>query len=324
MPNSASYPFDHVKADVIFRSCDDVDFRIFKLFLTLASPFFESMFELPQPLDENADSEPKDGLPVISVSEDSRTLDILFRFCYPSTLAEDPNLNNLGDVVKVLGAARKYALEIIERRVGQALANPDILEKEPLRCFAIARHSGLQQQAKIAAKYTLHQPLIPTWIPEIELITATDLLSLLDYHQKCSIAVARLAKDFSWITSHYSSAQGCFWLYEEVDKNQKNPYGRSTHTSSPPSPPSPKYNLWPRNDRRYYAWWTTYMDVTLASLKDRPSRATVFEGLDSCIQSARASGTCADHIAANMTEFAQLFANEVEKLTSNIKLLMNF
>ncbi|EGN97073.1 hypothetical protein SERLA73DRAFT_140972 [Serpula lacrymans var. lacrymans S7.3] len=33
----------------------------------------------------------KVGLPVISVTENSKTLDTLLRFCCPSTLAEDPS-----------------------------------------------------------------------------------------------------------------------------------------------------------------------------------------------------------------------------------------
>ena len=43
----ASEPFDHAKADIILRSSDNIDFHVFKLFLSLASPFFEDMFNIP-------------------------------------------------------------------------------------------------------------------------------------------------------------------------------------------------------------------------------------------------------------------------------------
>ncbi|EGN96989.1 hypothetical protein SERLA73DRAFT_140858 [Serpula lacrymans var. lacrymans S7.3] len=167
----APSPFDHPKADIILRSSDNVDFRVFKLFLSLASPFFEAMFELPQPSPESSGDEVKDGLAVISVTEDSSTLNTFLRFCYPSTLAEDPNLEELTDVVKVLDAARKYSLELIEKKVGHALGSPAVLEKEPFRAFAIACHSKLENETRIAAKSTLHYSLIPPVIKELDLIT---------------------------------------------------------------------------------------------------------------------------------------------------------
>lgn len=113
----AAAPFDHAKADIILRSSDNIDFRVFKLFLSLASSFFESLFELPQPTETSEDQEIKDGLAVVRVPENSKTLDLLLRFCYPCTLAEDPKLEVLKDVVDVLEAARKYALDVIEGKV---------------------------------------------------------------------------------------------------------------------------------------------------------------------------------------------------------------
>ncbi|KIJ65518.1 hypothetical protein HYDPIDRAFT_39453 [Hydnomerulius pinastri MD-312] len=157
----AATPFDHAKADIILRSSDNINFRIFKLFLSLASPFFETLFDIPQPIEESEEQEMKDGLPVIPVSEDSKTLDALLRFCYPCTLADDPNFEDLRDVVSVLEAAKKYSLDAIEKKAAQAVSNPKLLEAEPLRCFAIAHHGQLREETILAAKYTLRQPLIP-------------------------------------------------------------------------------------------------------------------------------------------------------------------
>jgi hypothetical protein len=69
----AASPFDHAKADVIIRSADNIDFRVFKLFLSLAFPFFDTLFDIPQPIEESEEQEIKDGLAVIPVSEDSKT-----------------------------------------------------------------------------------------------------------------------------------------------------------------------------------------------------------------------------------------------------------
>ena len=106
----ATAPFDHAKADIILRSSDNVDFRIFKLFLSLAFSSFEPLFESPQPTEASGDREIKDGLIVVHVRESlSKTLDTLLRFCYPCTLAEDPELEVLKDLVDVLEASRKYS-----------------------------------------------------------------------------------------------------------------------------------------------------------------------------------------------------------------------
>ncbi|KAI5980460.1 hypothetical protein F5J12DRAFT_732678 [Pisolithus orientalis] len=138
-PALALPPFDHVKADVILRSSDGVDFRIFRLFLSLASPFFETLLDLPQPSEEtDTDMEIKDGLPVIPVSEDSKTLDSLLRFCYPCTLAEDPVLEDFRELIYVLDAAKKYSLDAIQQAVRKSLFIPKILEMNSLCCFAVA------------------------------------------------------------------------------------------------------------------------------------------------------------------------------------------
>ena len=69
----ADAPFDHSLADVILRSSDKIDFRVFKLFLSLASPVFETMFSLPQPTEGvNPDEGTTDKLPVMPLSEDAK------------------------------------------------------------------------------------------------------------------------------------------------------------------------------------------------------------------------------------------------------------
>ncbi|KAF8545682.1 hypothetical protein OG21DRAFT_1428849 [Imleria badia] len=208
-PTHATAPFDHAQADIILHSSDNIDFRVFKLFLSLASPFFETLFNIPQSADETVEQEVKDGLAVISVTEDNKTLDALLCFCYPCTLADDPNLEVLNDAKDVIEAARKYSLNVIEKKARKAIVNPKILEVEPLRCFVIAHRGHLREETLLAARYMLTQPLIPSWFQEIELLTATNLLSLLTYHKKCGEAIYALKHDLSWITSHYGSLEAC-------------------------------------------------------------------------------------------------------------------
>ncbi|KAI6106064.1 hypothetical protein EDD16DRAFT_205285 [Pisolithus croceorrhizus] len=100
----------------------------------------------------------KDGLHVILVSEDSKTLNSLLRFCYPCTLPEDPMLEDSAEIVNVLDAVQKCSIGAIQ--------SAD-------ECILVAR-------------YTLREPLITGWFKEIELITSAELLSLLTCRQECS------------------------------------------------------------------------------------------------------------------------------------------
>ncbi|KAG1774139.1 hypothetical protein EV702DRAFT_547955 [Suillus placidus] len=265
------------------------------------------MFELPQPA-VGTNDDTKDGLPVISVQEDSKTLDTFLRFCYPSTLAEDPSLENLTDIKAIVGAARKYSLNLIERKVCQALTSPKVLEAEPLRCFAIARSARLKHETITAARYTLRQPLIPAWFAEIEMITASDLLALLTYHKKCSIAVAPLLLNFDWVTSHYGSSNGGNWLVPDCRCERRT---------------DAKVKLW--RDAPL-SWWATYMEETFNLLRDTPSGGIVKSEAEKMIQRVRRGNcaTCSAGVKANMEEFSDLLALNVEKATASIKLVIGF
>jgi hypothetical protein len=313
METCATTPFDHAKADIILRSADGVEFRVFTLFLSLASPVFKTLFGLPQAPDATTNQEMKDGLAVIAVSEDSKTLDSFLRFCYPSALAEDPSLENLTDVLSVLAAARKYSLDLIERKVCQALVNPKVLETEPLRCFAISRNARLKHETIIAARHTLRQPLIPAWCAEIDLITASDLLALLTYHKKCSIAVQTLW-NFKWITDHYRSENGCKWIFASGNGYNGCRCGRVEDR---------RFFLW---GDRTVTWWTTYIQEVFELLKDSPSGDTVRIAADMTVQKVRGASctACSGRVGENMAEFSNLLAQKVEEIVEEIELEMDF
>ena len=305
-------PFDHVKADIILRSSDNIDFRIFRLFLSLASPFFETLFDIPQPAEENGDQELKDGLPVISVTEDSKTLDALLRFCYPCTLADDPKLEVLQDAMDILEAARKYSLDVIEKKALKALVNPQILEAEPLRCFVIAHRGRLREETLLAARYTLTQPLIPSWFQEIELLTAADLLSLLTYHKRCGDAVYELRLDLSWITSHYGSSEACSWL--------SGYHYRPANCGCPrlDSDAAARYKLeWFNYTCR---WWEDFMEETFTALRDKPCKETVKAIAEKTVQTvkARNCAVCSPMITEGMRDFLEMFGRKIDEMVSQV------
>ena len=62
--NLAEAPFDDARADLILESSDEVHFRIFQSFLSLASPVFTDMFNIPSP-----PSQKLDEIQVVRISE---------------------------------------------------------------------------------------------------------------------------------------------------------------------------------------------------------------------------------------------------------------
>ncbi|KAL4062561.1 hypothetical protein J3A83DRAFT_4381731 [Scleroderma citrinum] len=311
MPQPSS-PFDHPKADVILRSSDNVDFHIFKLFLSLASPFFEALFDIPQPSEEKlGDMEMKNGLPIIPVSEDSRTLDALLRFCYPCTLTQNPPLNHFKDVVNVLEAAKKYSLNEVEKAICEALFNPKILEVDSLRCFAVARRAHLHDQTIMAAKYSLREPLIPGWFEEIELVTAADLLALLTYHQKCGSALQQLHLSFSWIEQHYQNRNAVLWIYGE---------GTGRACGCPRAKVAKLFNGQPT------LWWEEFMDATFQALKDKPCANTVHKMVEKTIEGVRRCNchSCSPGIATVISGFTDLFVKQVNELVSEVDLPLRY
>ncbi|CCM02519.1 uncharacterized protein FIBRA_04621 [Fibroporia radiculosa] len=193
----SSYPFTKSTADVIMRTSDGVDFKVHRLILSEASPFFEGMFALPQPpptpnndVDthtslaspttttssndgNNAPTSRQDDLPVILVTEPSEIIDALLRLCYPFS---PPVFATVDAIAAVLEAARKYALDGVVARVA----------------FAAAWHLRLHTEAAAAARGTLrHRAPISSWDKEISLDA---VFLLMEYRARCVAAAIEFVR----------------------------------------------------------------------------------------------------------------------------------
>ncbi|KAH8093158.1 hypothetical protein BXZ70DRAFT_442543 [Cristinia sonorae] len=150
---TAAAPFHGPKSDVILRTSDHVDFYSHKLLLSLASPFFDSMFTLPQadaPLTPHPDfGASLDGslIPIIPLAEDGHTIEHLLRICYPVTdPASSPDVVFVG---KVLEAALKYDIDVAATLLKSQLQV--FVSTEPLQVFVIACRLKLESEASLAA-----------------------------------------------------------------------------------------------------------------------------------------------------------------------------
>ncbi|KAI0794173.1 hypothetical protein C8Q74DRAFT_561290 [Fomes fomentarius] len=178
----APYPFDKPGADIILRTCDGVDFRVYSHVLILASSFFETMLSLPQSQSQNEDSEAIDGCPVIPVSEDSETLETVLRICYP--IDQDDPSRSLMQIEKALKAALKYDMGMpVKVLQKELIAGTDT---DALRTWAIACRTGLEDAARHAARtLTDRQSLDITTLvaADLEGITAAEYFRLREFYR---------------------------------------------------------------------------------------------------------------------------------------------
>lgn len=300
MPSEAKAPFNNAKADIVLLSSDNVNFRVFRCILALASPFFEAMFDLPQPQRNHSADETFDGLDMIQVSENSRTLDMLLRFCYPAAV-KDPSLKDTNDVEKVLEAAMKYGMEEVEERVRKAMVAPSLLERNSVRIFAIACRYGLEPEAETAARYSLHHPA-PT-----QDTFATALLpnhisqGLVTYRSKCSHAARTLCDNLDWLKQSQTHSFYEWWT-NCCPCDSKADVRYLTH------------GTYPRD------WWADYMDETSVALEESPCGAALTKNLAKAVERANSCPSCRRRAHSQMVQFTGTFARELDKVIAEIPL----
>ena len=126
--------------DVVLRSSDGIDFRVDSTVLRRASPFFASMFQLPQP--NNQPSEP------IPMMESGVVLDDILRSIYPSTILPTPSSAEhalaLSRAVQRLDISNPPLSDTITQYIGSI---------EPsIRAWALALNVGDVEARKMAVK----------------------------------------------------------------------------------------------------------------------------------------------------------------------------
>jgi hypothetical protein len=205
MPTDAPPPFDDPDADIILRSCDGVQFRTYKLLLSLASPIFKDMLTIPQPQLRDED---QGNVPVVDLTETSTTIHNLLCCYHPAIDPFDTHdAKSLSEIADFAQAAQKYEMRLANNTALRLLVQPRFLEAEPLRIFVFAYRLQAKAEARLAAKYTLRRPLlIQGSFTELELVNAMVLFRIQLYHQKCTRAAAKAARSHNWIVEGRSLA----------------------------------------------------------------------------------------------------------------------
>lgn len=142
--------FDDEDANIIVRSSDGVDFRLYKNVLAKASPVFRDMFTLPASPSSSSESQ---NPQTISLSETAETLDALFRLCYP---VEHPVFTAFEHLRAVLEAAEKYDIASLAGNLKEYFVH--FLDSEPLRTYATGYFLQSREITRAAAKRLLEDP----------------------------------------------------------------------------------------------------------------------------------------------------------------------
>jgi BTB/POZ domain len=295
-------PFDDADADAILRSSDRVDFLVYKIILSKASPVFKSMFALPQP---GADIK-QDSRLVIEVTENSKIIAPLLSAIYPDTLAMADSLS-LKDYIAVLDMARKYDMGTTSRRlIAGTASNP--LRGDPFEAFCAAYSCELGDAAQIAARASLKHRLTLDNIGEkLQYINGSALHKLWKHHRACSVAAIKgiSSRNFLWI----SPAQA--------------PWSGATSTDCRCSKRS--FRLGPDWDRTTWSAnssWDGYIDRALVALKEHPcSEAITDQRILRPSYHVRMCDECRQRICG-LSEFSRMLGEEVERIVSKVRELL--
>ena len=297
------HPFDHPNADVILRSSDKepVDFRVYKLLLSLASPFFSELFSLPQSPIPSLPDECRDpgSLPIVQMTEDRETLHLLLSLCFPISVCKIPHFSSLQEIQKVIEAAFKLEMEGLQRYLRTELISLRFIEAQPLRVFAIAYRYGWDKEARMAARYTLRHHMNPTFFMELGYISGATYYRLQEYHRMCGeVASSRVTLQpalaehddgWTWIT--------CQRCPGTMTNNRDFPDVRS--------------------------WWARWIHKVAEEVRVRPWGDAVkkWDILKDALRQADACPNCAKRAREDLEAFSLMLAVDIEKDISLVRVL---
>ena len=200
---TSAYPFTADDADIVIRaSRSDVprEFRLHKTILSITSPVFKGMFDIPQPISSTTLTGPE--IPVIDLDETPKDLELFLRMIYPF---EFPRMPTLDAIVHAFGMLDKY--EVGGRplqTLRSLLVSPRFLEHEPIKVYSIACHWKFKEEADLAAPYTSH-------LNVTSLAKTEDLQRMtgVEYHRLISLSKQRKLRCAADINGWGIPSTGC-------------------------------------------------------------------------------------------------------------------
>lgn len=212
MPYTVPEELNDQNGDIILRSSDQVEFRVFQWPLQHLYPVFSDMFHLPNPASLPKSSAP----PTVQMDETAAVVEALLRLSYP---IDPPIVQDICTMVPIIEAIIKLQAE---RRCKWwiRMTAVKLIPTNPWAMYAILLALGrkscdynLEEEIRIAARETLGRPIVRPW-DEARLITAADYDRLLVYHSECKNAFLESQEEmweeaerqWPWFSPHCSSA----------------------------------------------------------------------------------------------------------------------
>ena len=294
---------------VILKSSDNAYLRASRALLSLASPILKDMIALPA-------EELKDDLPVIQLTEHSRTLEHLISICGQKWI-KDPIIPSISQFGEVMTAAKAYrmdgAMQIIER----LLVDSPLLKQEVLGCFALGKYFGLQQLAQAAAEHTLSLPLFsrPS-CSELDRITSGDYVRLQAFYTACQAAFRARVEGRAIPPSRFKGQKGNFpWMTRDS-------FVWLTCTSCPPATgrqvkTSSGKTYTPRQ------WWCNYLDRISLKFSQSPSLEICSqpENISYAINLTHSCAVCREALVQDVQDFNKMLLMELNRIISEVSAL---
>lgn len=302
-------PFDDADADTIFRSSDQVDFYVYRIILSKSSPFFKSCFSLPQP-DTSAPEEP-DRLPVIELTENSKTIATLFAFIYPvvSVVTEPMSLD---DMMDAFAAATKYDMAAVSQRLTQRFTVSKFVQDSPVEAFCAAYSREWGEAARTAAKASLkHRLNLDTIGDKLRYTSGHGLHHLWKFHRACSATAAEAISgtQLTWITS----SDRTWWDFIHTGCAHVSKCRRHRYVVGPSG------EKWDAT-----APWHNYITRAHNVLLEHPCKEAVADY--SVLQPSYEENTCQScrYALISLPEFIRLLGEEVDRRVSKVDLELPF
>ncbi|KAA1470196.1 hypothetical protein DENSPDRAFT_835929 [Dentipellis sp. KUC8613] len=313
-------PFDDTDADIILRSCEQVDFRVYKIILSKASQTFKDMFTAqpnPPPPTSSDDANYRNGIPVIPLTETTRALEIMLKLFYPT---DRPLLSGVDDIRLALGALAKYMADGFSETINNSLLT--LAEEDPGTVYALACRYSLPAVAKGAALRSLDRSTPTSSISDDDLshMTGLQYRRLLLYREHCIQAAVDVSQKFSWIAG--ADIPGATPENDHVPDNctcfrSRRVVSRSRGSGSPYAFAS--YFLIPK-------WILDYMAQSSAALRLKPCGKSVLDPMliASALELASVCNGCKIKAMDQMHKFSKKLSEQVDCAVGKVVLQPSF
>jgi hypothetical protein len=150
------------------------------------------MLNIPSPASQSS----RDEVQVVTLSEDSETLDLSLRHIYP---LRSPEVTELPQMRMLAEFAHKYQVDALEQDVSHHLT--DAIDRDPIGVYVIAITYGYKSVGEKAFRLSLKYPFSRLRSPHLQCAPAQPYGELLMYHAACGEAASAVASERSWFSS---------------------------------------------------------------------------------------------------------------------------